>query len=282
MSSAASSISGSVPGVRFAARSSSEVARATSASLSRAGGRSAIACPSSREARAVQDHREPHAAAAERRDETDPCRHRHHGAMEEILPGVWHWTAMHPRIHVRVSSFYLSDRRVALDPLLPGEGIEWFADGGGPTDILLTNRHHGRHPGSYVERYGSTVHCSRNGLHELDARPARSRRSTSATSCRAGCRPRDGRDLPDESAIVFGDLRAVALADGVIRMQQDKGPLAFVPDFLFDDPEKDKAGLRAAYRRLLDEHEFDHLLLAHGGAVLGDGREQLARFVADN
>ena len=91
-----------------------------------------------------------------------------------------------------------------------------------------------------------------------------------------------GAICPDESAIVFGDLRAVALADGVIRMEQDKGPLAFVPDFLFDDPEKDKAGLRAAYRRLLDEHEFDHLLLAHGGAVLDDGREQLARFVSDN
>jgi hypothetical protein len=45
-----------------------------------------------------------------------------------------------------------------------------------------------------------------------------------------------------------------------------------------DDPERDKAGLRAAYRGLL-ELDFDLLLLAHGGPVAGDGKEQLRAFV---
>jgi hypothetical protein len=45
-----------------------------------------------------------------------------------------------------------------------------------------------------------------------------------------------------------------------------------------DDPERDKAGLRAAYQGLLGL-DFDLLLLAHGGPVVGDGRDQLRAFV---
>jgi hypothetical protein len=46
-----------------------------------------------------------------------------------------------------------------------------------------------------------------------------------------------------------------------------------------DNPEQTRAGLKAAYRRLLDELEFEHLLLAHGEPVIGSGREELAALV---
>jgi hypothetical protein len=52
-----------------------------------------------------------------------------------------------------------------------------------------------------------------------------------------------------------------------------------VPDFLMDDPEETRAKLRAAYRRLLDELEFDHLLLAHGAPVVGTARAELQSLV---
>ena len=55
--------------------------------------------------------------------------------------------------------------------------------------------------------------------------------------------------------------------------------LTFVPDSLMDDPEKTRTGLRAAYRRLLDELEFDHLLLAHGAPVLGTAKAELRALV---
>jgi hypothetical protein len=41
-----------------------------------------------------------------------------------------------------------------------------------------------------------------------------------------------------------------------------------------DDPERDKAGLRAAFERLL-ELDFDLLLLGHGNPVVGDAKDQL-------
>jgi hypothetical protein len=68
----------------------------------------------------------------------------------------------------------------------------------------------------------------------------------------------------------------VALADGLVRMS---GPLSFVPDeYMGDDVEGVKAGLRASYRRLLDR-DFDHLLLAHGAPWIGGAKQALRDFL---
>jgi hypothetical protein len=57
--------------------------------------------------------------------------------------------------------------------------------------------------------------------------------------------------------------------------------LQFVPDNLLgDDPAAVKAGLAAAYSRLLDGYEFTNLLLAHGQPMVGDGRIALEKFIA--
>jgi hypothetical protein len=37
--------------------------------------------------------------------------------------------------------------------------------------------------------------------------------------------------------------------------------------------------LKAAYGRLLEELDFDHLLLAHGDPVIGDAKHHLAALV---
>jgi hypothetical protein len=39
-----------------------------------------------------------------------------------------------------------------------------------------------------------------------------------------------------------------------------------------DDPPATKGGILESCERLLAEVEFDHLLLAHGGPVIGEGR----------
>jgi hypothetical protein len=69
--------------------------------------------------------------------------------------------------------------------------------------------------------------------------------------------------------------RALACADGVVRWPAD-GPLRFVPDKLMDEPERTKAGLRDAYRRLLDL-DFDRLLLAHGDPIAHGARTSSTR-----
>jgi len=81
---------------------------------------------------------------------------------------------------------------------------------------------------------------------------------------------------PDETALFIPTHRALACADGVVRWP-GSDELRFVPDELMDDPERTKAGLRDAYRRLLDL-DFELVLLAHGNPVVTSGKEALRSF----
>jgi hypothetical protein len=75
--------------------------------------------------------------------------------------------------------------------------------------------------------------------------------------------------------------RALVLADGIVKggTYGGDGPLGFVPDSLMDDPPGTKQGLLTGCEHLLAELEFEHLLLAHGGPVVGDGRALLQDLV---
>src|SRR3954452_9125552 len=86
--------------------------------------------------------------------------------MKEVLPGVWHWTATHPNTGSEVSSYWVRPSRSVVDPLLPDEGIEAFAEEP-PERVLLSNRHHLRHADRFAERFGSAIECSKPGLHEF-------------------------------------------------------------------------------------------------------------------
>jgi hypothetical protein len=200
------------------------------------------------------------------------------GSVQEIAPGLWHWTARHEHINARVSSYYLSSERVAIDVITPREGLDWFEEHGAPEHVLLTNRHHDRHAWRLRDAFGCTVHCISNGTYELEGR--------------GPVEPFDFGDelpggvvvhevdaiCPDETALYMPHHRALACADGVVRATGG-GHLAFVPDWLMDDPERTKQGLRDAYRRLL-ALDFELLLLAHGDPLPSGGKESLREFVA--
>ena len=199
--------------------------------------------------------------------------------MEEVAPGIWHWDALHPRWNIRVHSYYLPEERVVIDPIAPAEGLDWFAEHGPPTDVLLTNRHHYRASSDFVDRFGVTVRCVRQGLHEF-AHGERVEPFDFGDELPGGIVAHEvGAICADETALFVPARRALAVADGAVRWE-DGGPLAFVPNNLMDEPEQTKEGLREAYRRL-GQLDFDHLLLAHGDPFIGDGRGVLAAFAQD-
>jgi hypothetical protein len=124
--------------------------------------------------------------------------------------------------------------------------------------------------------------CNAEGLHEF-----------SPNAGVQGFRPGDelpggvlacavGAICPDESALYLSGRRALVIADGVVRgaSHGQPGPIGFVPDALMDEPQRTKEGLLAAYARLCEELDFEHVLLAHGGPLIGDGRAQLEEFLA--
>jgi hypothetical protein len=199
--------------------------------------------------------------------------------MNEIAPGLWHWAARHDHIGAQVSSYYLESERVAIDVMLPSAGLDWFAEHGPPEHALLTNRHHDRHAWRLRDAFGCTVHCVRNGLHELKGRgPAEA--FDFGDELPGGVIVHEVDAIcPDETALHIPAHRALACADGVVRWR-DGEELTFVPDFLMDDPERTKAALRAAYRNLL-ELDFDLLLLAHGQPLVGGGKQALREFAGE-
>ena len=199
-------------------------------------------------------------------------------AMDEIIPGVFHWTAFHERIKQDVNSYFVADGSGTLiDPMVPAEGIEWLELNTHPGQIVLTNRHHYRHSQRFVEAFGCPVKCEESGLHEFEGdRPVEGFRFGEELSDRITALE-VGAITPEDTAlhIRLGD-GALAFADAVIRYERSPG---FVPDSLLGgDAEDVKRGVRASAEALL-EHDFDALLFAHGEPLARGGRQALREFV---
>lgn len=194
--------------------------------------------------------------------------------MDELLPGVWHWTATHPNTGSEVSSYWVRPCRAVIDALLPDGGTEPFREDP-PERVLLSNRHHLRHAERFAEEFGSVIECSKPGLHEFENGPGvqgfdfgeEVAPGIEALEVDAIC--------PDESALLIRDAGALSIADGI---RHYDGEMDFFADWLLGvDPEGVKAGLRESYRGLLDL-DFDNLLFAHGDPLIGGGKEALRRF----
>jgi hypothetical protein len=190
--------------------------------------------------------------------------------VDEIAPGLWHWTALRETIGSEVSSYYLTAERVWIDPMLPPERPDWFQ----PEHAVLTCRHHSRD----AWKLDCSVWVVEQGAHELEGRGEFRTFAWGDDLPGAMVACEVGALSPDETALHIPAHRALAIGDGVVRWRDVEG-LTFVPDSLMDDPEATRAGLRAAYLRLLDELDFDHLLLAHGEPVVGTASEDLRKLV---
>jgi hypothetical protein len=198
--------------------------------------------------------------------------------VNEIIPGVWHWTAFHEGIGFDVSSYMVERASALIDPMLPEEGVEAFR-GREPAVILLTNRHHYRHSDRFVEEFGCPVLCHEAGLHEFKGGPP-------VQGFAFGDDVADGVLAlevavlcPEETAFhVDSGPRALSFGDALVN-ESDSG-LTFVPDkYIGDDPESVKEGLRESFRRLL-AHDFDSLMVAHGAPVPSRGKAALLQFAA--
>ncbi len=202
--------------------------------------------------------------------------------MKEILPGIWHWTT--PRRSLggtHVSSYWLDDAGVLINPMIPEEGIEWFAGRATePTAIVLCNRHHYRDSDRFHERFGCDVHVPATGMHQFTAgQPV------------VPYQPGDelpgglvavevGALSPDDWGLYSADSKALWLGDTIVREPTNPGAeIGWVIDQLMDEPPQTKQGLIDAFTRILDDYDFEHLLLAHGLPLVGNGRAKLEEFV---
>ncbi|HSJ17866.1 MAG TPA: hypothetical protein VK920_07220 [Solirubrobacterales bacterium] len=195
----------------------------------------------------------------------------------EILPGVRHWSAFHPGIRQTVHSYWVPEAGAVLDPMVPDGVLEALGEGPVPDQILLTNRHHYRQSDRLVEAFGCRVLCPEPGLHEFEGGPEVEGYAYGDEVAPGIVAHEVGAICPDDAALhIRVGPGALALADAVIRWD---GELAFVPDFLMDDPPGTKRGILDSLRRL-SKFEFGALLLAHGEPLVDGGADALAAFIA--
>lgn len=192
--------------------------------------------------------------------------------MDEVIPGILHWQAPHPKIGIEVSSYLLTDTGTGLDPILPeGEGPDWI---GHPIErAVLTVRHHLRS----APELGVPILAHRSGLHEFEGGDAEVRPYDDGDELADGVRVLPfGRICPDDAALhIAVGPGALAFGDGIINY----GGIGHPSDpLLGDDPEGVKRDIVDGLVPLLDE-EFDVLLFAHGEPVPSGGKRMLREFV---
>jgi hypothetical protein len=192
--------------------------------------------------------------------------------MDEVIPGVFHWTAGHPNLGIDVSCHYAAASGTVFDPLLPAEGIEWFDDRG-VERIVLSTRHHLRHSEQLAERFGCSILCHESGLYEFEGGPLVTGFSFGERLAGDLVALEMNRISPDDTVLRIEAGDGVLLfADSLIHY----GELGFVPDHLIgDDPGGVKSRVKERCAELVDEQQFDHLLFAHGTPLIGGGRDAL-------
>jgi hypothetical protein len=198
--------------------------------------------------------------------------------MNELLPGVFHWTTWHEGIEARVSSYYVEPAGALIDPRVPEEGIDVFADRDpGPQQVILSSAHHARHAQRFAERYGTTIRASREAQDRLD--DIETEMYTDHDEIAPGIAAIHVDILsPDEYELYITAVEggAIHFADG---LHHYGGALGFFPDELLgDDPKTVKEGLKNAFRALLIR-DFEHLFFAHGDPIVGHGKTALRKFV---
>jgi hypothetical protein len=190
--------------------------------------------------------------------------------VREIVPGVHHWTAKHPKHGLEVSSYWLPELKVLLDPLAVPDEVE------NVEEIILSNRHHRRESFEAGERFGAPVRVPRVGLHEFDDDDPVEAYDFEEPLAGGAITPYQVTELwPDDCALHIPTLGALAIADTASHYGDE---LALVPDQFMDDPEAEGRAIREGLARLADRLEFEHLLLAHGTPITGEGRERLREF----
>jgi hypothetical protein len=192
--------------------------------------------------------------------------------MHEIAAGIRHWTAPHPNLGIEVSSYWLPDLRVLLDPLAVPEEVD------GIEEIVLSNRHHKRDMLAAHERFGAPVRAPLIGMHDFDDEDPVEPYDFEEPLAGGAITPYQVTELwPDDCVLHIPRLKALAIADTVVNYGDE---LSFVPEQYMDDPDAEKRGIRDGLARLADRLDFEHLLVAHGTPIAGEGRERLREFAS--
>ena len=132
--------------------------------------------------------------------------------VKELAPGILHWKAPNPNIGVEVSSYWIPELQLLLDPIAVPERVDDVEC------ILLTCRHHVRDTLEAAERLGATVQAPRTGMHEYGEDTPIQPYDFGDPLVDGEVAPHEVGGLsPDETALHIPSVSALSIADGAIR-----------------------------------------------------------------
>ena len=192
--------------------------------------------------------------------------------MEELRPGLWYWTAIHPTWYDNEVGSYAWDGGsivILLDPLSPPTLVDELVRGKEVATVLTCDWHDRSAP-ELVERLGSPIHAPAGGDGKLDAELFES-----GAELPAGIEAY-GATHPGETALWIGELNALVVGDALITKD---GELIVPPTWL---PENDTVA--DAQRRMapLLELPVELVLTTHGEPVRENGGEALRRALVES
>jgi hypothetical protein len=192
--------------------------------------------------------------------------------VEELTPGIRHWSARHPNIGSEVSSYWLPDLKVLLDPLAVPDEVDEI------DEIILSNRHHRRSAFEARERFDAALRVPRTGMHDYSPDDPVEPYDYGEPLAGGAVTAHLVTELwPDDGVLHIPSLEALEIADTVLHYGSE---LELVPDNLMgDDPEADREAILSGLGRLSDELDFKHLLFAHGTPIVDDGHQRLGAFL---
>ena len=195
--------------------------------------------------------------------------------MDELTPGLWRWTSIHPEAEASPApgspadwppevgsvAYAVDDVLVLIDPLVPDEVWPKLDELARDRSVLVltTLQWHRRSREEVCERYGASTSRARKNLpSQIVPIPLEGAGETMFW-------------LPDVRTLVPGDR---LLGDG-------KGGVRVCPDswLRYLKGDMDGARLRVLLQPLLDL-PIERVLTSHGEPVLSGGREALARALA--
>jgi glyoxylase-like metal-dependent hydrolase (beta-lactamase superfamily II) len=185
--------------------------------------------------------------------------------VEELRPGLWHWTAIHPTWYQHEVGSYAWDAGstlVVLDPLSPPSLVDELV-GGKEVATVLTCDWHDRSAPELVERLGAAVHAPAGGDGGLDAH-----HFDPGDPLPAGIRGYQATH-PGEVALWIADAGALVVGDSLIT----KDGVLMIPEKWLPKGES-IADVRARLAPLLDL-PVELVLTTHGDPVRENGAESL-------
>jgi glyoxylase-like metal-dependent hydrolase (beta-lactamase superfamily II) len=187
--------------------------------------------------------------------------------VEELRPGLWYWTAIHPTWYDNEVGSYAWDAGstlVLLDPLSPPTLVDELASGKEVATVLTCDWHDRSAP-ELVERLGAPVHAPAGGDGALDAELFEP-----GVELPGGVEAY-GATHPGEVALWLGELNALVVGDALITKD---GELIIPPSWL---PENvTVADVQERLAPLL-ELPVELVLTTHGEPVREAGGEVLRK-----